>query len=227
MHDNAPTHRRLAEIGLQAGGPHGFALAGGHAVAAHGILQRPSEDVDLFADWQRRADFPAAVEVVIAAYVAAGYEVEIDHRTETFARLYLTDPVERSEHHRVELVANWRLQPPVQMDIGPVLHADDVMAGKVDALYNRAAARDFLDIDAAIGTGRYTLERLCQLAEAVDAGFDRSMFEQMLRAIRRFDNEDFAEYGVSSEQVAALRLRVDGWRDQLVASNDAGPLAGH
>jgi hypothetical protein len=65
-HDNTPTHRRLAEIGLRAGGPHGFALAGGHAVAARGILQRPSEDVDLFADWQRRADFPAAVEVVIA-----------------------------------------------------------------------------------------------------------------------------------------------------------------
>ncbi|MEV0567382.1 nucleotidyl transferase AbiEii/AbiGii toxin family protein [Dactylosporangium sp. NPDC050588] len=227
MHDNAPAHRRLAEIGLRAGGPHGFALAGGHAVAAHGILQRPSEDVDLFADWQRRADFPAAVEVVIAAYMAAGYEVEIDHRTETFARLYLTDPAERSEHHRVELVANWRLQPPVQMDIGPVLHADDVMAGKVDALYNRAAARDFLDIDAAIGAGRYTLERLCQLAEAVDLGFDRSIFEQMLRSIRRFDDEDFAEYGVSSEQVAALRLRVDEWRAQLVANDDAGPLAGH
>nr|BFE64228.1 hypothetical protein GCM10020063_087540 [Dactylosporangium thailandense] len=119
MHDKAPTHRRLAEIGLRAGGPHGFALAGGHAVAAHGILQRPSEDVDLFADWQRRADFPAAVEVVIAAYVAAGYQVEIDHRTETFARIYLTDPVEPSEHHRVELVANWRSQPPVLSPVSP------------------------------------------------------------------------------------------------------------
>ena len=53
--DRAPTHRRLAEIGLRAEGPHGFALAGGHAIAAHGILQRPGEDVDLFTDWQRRA----------------------------------------------------------------------------------------------------------------------------------------------------------------------------
>nr|WP_310376730.1 hypothetical protein [Catenuloplanes atrovinosus] len=40
-------------------------LAGGHAIAEHGILQRPSEDVDLFADWQRRADFPAAVDEVV------------------------------------------------------------------------------------------------------------------------------------------------------------------
>ncbi|MFF5230408.1 nucleotidyl transferase AbiEii/AbiGii toxin family protein [Dactylosporangium sp. NPDC000521] len=221
MHDKGPTHRRLAEIGLRAGGQHGFALAGGHAVAAHGILQRPSEDVDLFADWQRRADFPAAVEVVIAAYVAAGYEVEIDHRTETFARLYLTHPAEQSEHHRVELVANWRSQPPVQMDIGPVLHADDVMAGKVDALYNRAAARDFLDIDAAIASERYTLDQLCQLAEVVDAGFDRAIFEQMLRSITRFDDEDFAEYGVNPAEVSALRDRVDGWRAQLSKARDA------
>ena len=66
------------------------------------------------------------------------------------------------------VVSNWRSQPPVQMDVGPVLHADDVMAGKVDALYNRAAARDFLDIDAAIAGERYTLERLCQLAEAAN-----------------------------------------------------------
>jgi hypothetical protein len=36
-----PIHRRLAEIGLRAGGPFGFALAGGHAVAAHGILVLP------------------------------------------------------------------------------------------------------------------------------------------------------------------------------------------
>ena len=42
-------HRRLAQIGLRIGGPYGFALAGGHAIAAHGILERPSEDVDLFA----------------------------------------------------------------------------------------------------------------------------------------------------------------------------------
>ncbi|MEH0826564.1 nucleotidyl transferase AbiEii/AbiGii toxin family protein [Micromonospora sp. CPCC 205554] len=152
-----PIHRRLAQIALQVGGQYGFALAGGHAIAAHGILDRPSEDVDLFADWQRRADFPTAVDAVITAYRAEGFRVDIDLRLDTFARLHVTEPAHPDQQHRVELVANWRAQPPVQMDIGPVLHPDDVMAGKMDALYNRAAARDFLDIDAAISSGRYTL----------------------------------------------------------------------
>jgi hypothetical protein len=38
-------HRRLAEIGLRVGARYGLALAGGYAIAAHGILERPSEDV--------------------------------------------------------------------------------------------------------------------------------------------------------------------------------------
>jgi hypothetical protein len=217
VQQNQAVHRRLAEIGLKAGGAYGFALAGGHAIAAHGILQRPSEDVDLFADWQHRADFPAAVDEVVAAYAEAGYKVEIDHRNDTFARLYLTDPAQSEVQHRVELVANWRLQPPIRMDIGPVLHPDDVMAGKMDALYNRAAARDFLDIDAAIAGGHYTLERLCELAEAMDAGFDRGMFARMLQSIKRFDAADFAEYGVNAAEAEVLRQRVVTWQQELTA----------
>jgi hypothetical protein len=209
--------RRLAQIGLKIGGRYGFALAGEHTIAAHGILARPSEDVDMFADWQRRADFPAAVDEMIAAYRAEGYRVDVDLRLDTFARLRVTDAAHPQLPQRVELVANWRAQPPVEMEIGPVLHPDDVMAGKMDALCNRAAARDFLDIDAAIASGRYDLSQLCALAHAADAGFDRGLFADMLAHISRFDNEDFAPYGVTAEQVAALRGRVSDWRRELLA----------
>ncbi|MCU7725390.1 nucleotidyl transferase AbiEii/AbiGii toxin family protein [Actinoplanes sp. KI2] len=210
-----PLHRLLAEIGLRAGGPFGFALAGGHAVAAHGIIDRPSEDVDLFADWQRRADFPTAVDAVVAAYKGAGFDVVVDLRTETFARLHVSQAASPNQQHRVELVANWRAQPPVEMQIGPVLHPDDVMAGKMDALYNRAAARDFIDIDAAITGGRYTPERLCALASEADSGFDRRFFAQMLGMIGRFDDQDFIDYGLGSTQVAAMRERFRAWQAEL------------
>jgi len=214
-HEAEPLHLVLAEIGLRAGGPFGFALAGGHAVAAHGIIDRPSEDVDLFADWQRRADFPTAVDAVIFAFEREGFDVVVDLRLETFARLHVSRPVEPDRQHRVELVANWRAQPPVEMQIGPVLHPDDVMAGKMDALYNRAAARDFIDIDAAITRGRYTPEQLCTLASEADAGFDRQFFAQMLGAIGRFDDQDFIDYGLEPDQVAAMRDRFRAWQAEL------------
>ena len=41
-------HRRLARLALAEAGAFGFCLAGGYAVQAHGFLDRPSEDVDLF-----------------------------------------------------------------------------------------------------------------------------------------------------------------------------------
>jgi len=80
-------HRALAEIALAAAGSYGLALAGGYAVRAHGIGSRPSGDVDLFTDWQRRADFPRAVDTVIAALEERGYAASVVTRGDTFARL--------------------------------------------------------------------------------------------------------------------------------------------
>ena len=83
-----PRHRQLAEIALQAAGTdYGLALAGGYAVRAHGMGDRPSGDVDLFTDWQRRADFPAVADLVIKALTDNGFVVDVDARAETFARL--------------------------------------------------------------------------------------------------------------------------------------------
>jgi hypothetical protein len=58
----------------------------------------------------------------------------------------------------------------------------------MSALYTRAEPRDFLDIDAALTTGRYTRARLCELAEQADAGFDRRILAdlfEMLDVARR------------------------------------------
>ena len=43
-----PFHERLARVALKVTASYGFALAGGYAVQAHGFLDRPSADVDLF-----------------------------------------------------------------------------------------------------------------------------------------------------------------------------------
>jgi len=43
-------HQRAASIALRAAGEHGFALGGGNALIAHGLISRPTQDVDLFTD---------------------------------------------------------------------------------------------------------------------------------------------------------------------------------
>ncbi len=112
-------HRAIAEIALSAGGPYSLALAGGYAVAAHGMGSRPSGDVDLFLDWHRRGEFDLMVTVVIAAIEAARMEVSVVARGETFARLLVTGPAPASEPDKVELAADWRAHDPVLLEIGP------------------------------------------------------------------------------------------------------------
>ena len=53
-------HHRLAHIGLAAAERFGFALAGGYAVQAAGLVKRPSEDIDLFTAWERRSPQPTS-----------------------------------------------------------------------------------------------------------------------------------------------------------------------
>lgn len=211
-----PAHRRLAEIGLRAVDEYGFALAGGYAVQAHGILERPSEDVDLFTAWDRRDDFVAAVSVIVAAYRGEGYLVEIDQQFETFARLRVVEPGHPDRSLKVELVANWRSQAPIRMEIGPVLHVDDVATGKMSALYTRAEPRDFLDVDAIIMSGRHSRDRLCELAEQADAGFDRRIFADVLAMLQRYPDHRLAVYQATPEQIEGLRERFKAWRAELV-----------
>jgi len=209
-----PHHQRIAEIALAAGEPYGFALAGGYAVRAHGMGQRPSADVDLFTDWQFRADFAAAIQQIIRALEDAGFTVTVTLRHDTFARLLLDDG-SGPEPEKLELSADWRAHPPVKVDVGPVLHPDDAVANKMIALFGRAEARDFLDVDAAIVSGRYSRDRLLELAANADAGFDRAMFAEALGSLRQKTDMDFDEYRVDANDLQAMRARFADWRDQL------------
>lgn len=68
MDDRALRGSRRARKGaLAAAEPYGFALAGGYAVQAHGFLDRPSADVDIFTTSRAEDNFPAAVDAVLAA----------------------------------------------------------------------------------------------------------------------------------------------------------------
>ena len=67
-------HRQVAAIALGVAAPHGFALGGGNALIAHGIIDRPTEDVDLFTDEDDGVE--AAAGAVEEALQVAGFEAE-------------------------------------------------------------------------------------------------------------------------------------------------------
>lgn len=57
---------------------------------------------------------------------------------------------------------------PMVLDIGPVMHLDDLLGSKVAAAASRAQPRDFIDLAAA--TRRYALVDLIALGRRYDPG---------------------------------------------------------
>lgn len=206
-----PRHTELARVGLAAVGRFGFALAGGYALAAHGLIDRPSEDVDLFTNRLEPAEFTRAVDAILAAYDEAGHTVEVTKRAELFARLLVgtDDPV------RVELAYDWRGSGPAMLDIGPVLDRDDAVASKVLALWGRGQTRDYIDVHAALGSGAYTEAELLDLAGRADDGFEPTNFARVLLAVDDRPDASFADYGLDQNQTRGLRERMRGWGAQL------------
>jgi hypothetical protein len=162
-----PLHRRLARLALARTSDYGFCLAGGYAVQEHGFLDRPSEDVDLFTTATAEDRFAEALTAVIDAFEGDGLDVSTTVAGSGFARLQVADP-ETSATAKVELGIDRRAHPPVMLAIGPVLHPDDAVANKVCALFSRAQARDYIDVDAVLRSGRYSGDDLIALARSHD-----------------------------------------------------------
>jgi hypothetical protein len=205
-----PFHERLARVALEVTASYGFALAGGYAVQAHGFLDRPSADVDLFAEASAEFNFSEAVDAVIAGYQRDGLDARTEARSSSFARLIVSTAEEQA---RVELGVDWRMNEPVRLAIGPVLHADDAVANKVCALFGRAEIRDY--VDAIRASGRYSDDDLVRLAAEHDPGFDLAWFTEALEAVDRIPDTGFAEYDLDPASAAALRSRMHAWAKKI------------
>jgi hypothetical protein len=209
-------HRRVAAIALAAAGRHGFALAGGNALMAHGIIDRPTEDVDLFTDQESGVE--AAADEVEIRLRDASFEAERQDGTAGLGDLFpgmdqglaewlVTAP--GGEQMMLQMAYFDRTRGPVTMDIGPVLDLEDVLGGKVCALASRAVERDYLDTAAALE--RYSVDQLIRFARRLDPGLTRQDFADAGRRLDRMDDEAFARYGLSPRDVTRLRERLAAW----------------
>jgi hypothetical protein len=205
---------RLVRVGLATLTEHGFALAGGYALQAHGLIDRLSEDVDLFTDRWDTAEFSRAVDALVEAYRGEGLDVVVARRAETFARLEATEPAS-GRAGAVDLAADVRGSDPVGLSIGPVLAESDAVASKVAAVFSRGYARDYLDLAGILASGRYSRDRLIAMAKMVDAGFTTGWFAQALAGVDRLSDDQFTRYRVNSDQIAAVRATMRSWSAEL------------
>jgi hypothetical protein len=211
-----PFLAEVARLALTAARSNGFALGGGNALVLHGLVDRPTEDVDLFTD--RDGGVRAAADAVSGALTAAGLTVVEAERDDQVGSLVagladLMVELDVTRAHRtvrLSLSCLPRARSPVIMDIGPVMALDDLIAWKVAAIINRREVRDYVDT-AAFLAGR-TVADLIGMARGVDQGLDDEDVVMVGRVLDRMPDSALAAYGVSSpEAVAELRRRFAAW----------------
>lgn len=79
----------VARAALKVMAPFGFALAGGNALAAHGLGERPSDDIDLFTVQGESTTFEAACHAAIQAWTSHGWTVVTRRRVPFFAQFQI------------------------------------------------------------------------------------------------------------------------------------------
>lgn len=203
--------RDVARIALAVATKHGFVLGGGVAWLVNGLVHRPTEDVDLFTDTAGGVE--AAAGEVTAALTAAGYRVVREEGDELFEGMsadiqeFLVATTDRAL--RLTLCRLDRQKTPVVMDLGPVMHLDDLVATKVAALVNRREVRDYIDVAAALE--KYPLGRVLELGHAADPAMDPDDIAEAGRYLDRLDDARFVLYGLTAEQIGQLRERLRAW----------------
>ncbi len=208
--------REIATIALRVAARYGFALAGGNALIAHGVIDRPTEDVDLFSD--QEAGVMAAAKAVEAALRTAGFSAERLGGTDGLGDIFegmgegltewlITSP--SGQQTMLQMAYFDRTRGPVTMDVGPVLDIEDLAGWKTVALVSRVEPRDYVDIAAALD--RYSVDELITLARRLDAALEDRDFTDAGQRLDQMPDQLFARYGRAPADAAELRQRFRTW----------------
>ena len=174
-----PLQRRVATLVASLAEADGFALAGGAALIVRGEVARPTRDLDFFGLSPTDVDRLAPVfERALAEDNLSFDRLQVGSG---FARYVVHDGTDATE---VDLASDARLFPAEPGQLSPTLSTLELAVDKVLAIFGRAEARDFVDLQSILR--HHDLDELFRLAKEKDPGFLPSVFADMLRRFSRF-----------------------------------------
>lgn len=200
----------------------GFVLAGGNAIAAHGIGVRPSEDIDLFTNRTDADSFDRAVSVVTAELGAQGWVTDTVTAAKCFAQIVAS---RGDQSVAIDMGVDFRARPPAVLAVGPVLALDDAAGSKMATLYSRGFARDYIDVHALLTSGRFSLTRLMELGDGIEAQpLDRGLLARRFADVDQIPIREFLRYGLDAADIARLQHEFRSMAQQATQRTGGGRL---
>lgn len=168
----AEVRRIVGELGRQDE----FALGGGAALIAYGIVDRGTRDLDFLGPAGTVVD--RFVEQVETHLHTLSFSTERVFEYPQLVRLKVTF---EGEDFPIDLGVDYRLFPVVDTDEGLLMHEHDLVGDKVLAFCRRREPRDLHDL-IALET-RHGLTEMCRLAKVKDPMFKTATLDQALEDI--------------------------------------------
>lgn len=138
------------------------------------------------------------------------WTVDTLHESETFVRLRLVASDTLLVDVAIDVAPG---RPPLLSVVGPTFDLEELAGRKLLALFDRAQARDFVDVYGLVG--RFGAETLLERAAEVDLGFDRAVLAAMIRTLDRYRDD---ELPVTDTAPAVLRAFFTAWANHLQAA---------
>jgi Nucleotidyl transferase AbiEii toxin, Type IV TA system len=171
--------RRIARTVLRIAAPDDFHLAGGAALVASHLINRPTRDIDVLTALD--TDVPAVARRVAYALRDDGLDVVVIANSPAFARLEVIAEDARRGRFGVDLGRDRIEWPGTTTSLGPTLSPRELAANKVLALAGRVQPRDLADVAALVE--HVTLDGMLADAKVKDRGFTTRSLAEMIRMV--------------------------------------------
>jgi hypothetical protein len=194
----------------------GYALAGGSALLALGVIDRPTRDVDAFVPAIAGTP-PGDVTPLLTAFqrqmAEDGWTVTVERALTTFARLVVDQGDDEVE---IDLAVDSPPLFPLEavLDL-PVLAGPDLAARKVLTVVDRAEGRDFTDLRALAGL--YSQAECIEWAQQLDDGLRPADIARAFRTLDRLDEDDLP---CPADEIDELREWYRRWAEHVVAASE-------
>lgn len=191
----------------------GFVLGGSGAIREHGIIDRPTEDIDMITAIRYQQVFNTGLDTALRALTQNGYAIKtiVPADIQPFARLILTkDGVSTG----IDFAIMARHYTPEALPIGNVLALPDAIGSKLNAAATRATPRDYLDAIMIHENTTYTTEQLITMAKKYDHGFKP---EQLSKKLHQWNDKSPKFFEPYMPIRDAIKIQINGmqWADEI------------